>query len=334
MSEEVIEVKPEVIDAPTRRTAIDGLVERAVRLEDAIKRGDTYSPHEITSHEDYKQSNNERKELRKDIKAITDERASLFRRVEEQKRRIHDALVPADEAQKEYKRRMDEWERTCVDSRTQEVRAWYEETQGDVARLVPFDVLWRRYAADGKWDRYSTNLVSEEEDVARRVEGIERDLDTIRGYGFEPQDEANVQAAYLRTLDLSAAVREAEEARRQRERMAEVERRRAERMAEEAKAAPAPVQNVPLPLGGVPARGTEAAPAATGATPATERPDAPQAPAREAHEAPVAGTVAYVVTVPRERVHDFAEAMRALGWAHGRRLTDEQRREWESWQRA
>ena len=201
-----------------------------------------------------------------------------------------------------------------------------------MAQLVPFETLWRRFAVDGKWDKYSTNLVAEEQDVAARVEGIERDLETIRGYGFDPQDEENVKAAYLRTLDLSGAIREAEEARKQRERMAEVERQRAERMAEAQKAAPAPVQNVPLPMDDVTARGAEAAPADTGTPSATERQATTSAPAREANAAPGAATVTYMVTVPRERVRDFVQAMRALGWAHGRRMTEEQRRKWEPWQ--
>ena len=81
------------------------------------------------------------------------------------------------------------------------------------------------------------------------------------------------------------------------------------------------------------ARAAETPESAPIATDATERPDEPRMAEKTA---PVAagGTVAYVVTVPREHVHDFAQAMRALGWAHGKRMTDEQRREWESWQRA
>ena len=187
-----------------------------------------------------------------------------------------------------------------------------------MAQLVPFDVIWRRYAHAEKGDLYGANLVQVEQDVAGIVESIEQDMATIDSAPYADEDKAAVRSEYLRTLDLSGALRSADEARKRRERMAEVERQRAERIAQAGRMA-ASVAETP-----------ESAPIAAYAT---ERPDVPH---RAEKAAPVAagGTVAYVVTVPREHVHDFAEAMRALGWAHGKRMTDEQRREWESWQRA
>ena len=218
----------------------------------------------------------------------------------------------------DYKAALAEWERLTIESRTQEVAAWYAETQGDVAQMVPFETIWQRYAHGEKWDLYGANLVQMEQDVAGVVDSIEQDLATLDSAPYEQEDKANVKAEYLRTLDLSGALRSADEARRRRERMAEVERQRAERMAEAERMA---------------ARAAETPESAPMAEDATERPDVPQMAEKTA---PVAagGIVAYVVTVPREHVHDFAQAMRALGWAHGKRMTDEQRREWESWQRA
>ena len=55
------------------------------------------------------------------------------------------------------------------------------------------------------------------------------DLDTIARSPFDDADRKTVMAEYLRTLDLSAALRDAEDARQRRERMAAVERDRAER---------------------------------------------------------------------------------------------------------
>lgn len=305
--DDVQEVTPEVIDAPEVISGADRwLAEQRAKVAGLAEE---YRPHEIKDAADYKQSKRERAEARKAIKAVEDDRRRQVGAIKDAVRdfesQVRDLLAPLSGVDEGYKAELTAWEGLVVANRTDEVRAWYEETQGDVAQLVPFDVLWRRFAADGKWDKYSTNLVAEEQDVAARVEGIERDLDTIRGYGFDQQDEENLRAAYLRTLDLSGAVREAEEARKQRERMAEVERQRAERMAEAQKAAPAPVQNVPLPMDD-----------------ASVRHDETQASAAPA--APTGGTVTYMVTVPREHVRDFVEAMRALGWAHGRRIHDKQ----------
>ena len=55
------------------------------------------------------------------------------------------------------------------------------------------------------------------------------ELDTINRAPYEDEDRKAVMSEYLRTLDLSAALRDAEEARQRRERMAAVERERAER---------------------------------------------------------------------------------------------------------
>lgn len=317
-SDDVQEVTPEVIDAPARRTVIDDLVERATRLEETIKRGDTYCPREITSAADYKQSKTERAALNQEIKAIKDERARLFRPLKKQEKRVTEALAPADDVQKEYGRRGAEWERLTIDSRTQEVAAWYAETQGDVAQLVPFETIWRCHAHAEKWDLYGANLVQIEQDVAGIVESIEQDMQTLDSAPYADEDKAAVKSEYLRTLDLSGALRSADEARKRRERMAEVERQRAERMAQAERMA-ASVAETP-----------ESAPIVKDAT---KRPDV-QHMAEKAAPVAAGGTVAYVVTVPREHVHDFVDAMRALGWAHGKRMTDEQRKEWEQWQRA
>lgn len=313
MGEEVIEVKPEVIDTPARRTAIDDLVERAARLEDAINRGDTYGPHEITSAADYKQSKNERKALRKDIKAITDERASLFRRVEEQKQRIHDALVPANEADEEYKRRIAEWERTCVDSRTQEVAAWYAETQGDVAAMVPFETVWQRYAHAEKWDLYGANLMAIEGEVAEIAEHvIPHYLDMIAGMGYEPQDAEALRAEYLRTLDFDGSCRRIQALREQRDRMAEAERARRERMA--AEAGPGPATDAP--------EGPQDA-ASAPETPAPEQVPTAAGAAPQAAVAAPGRVMVFRVTVPEERAREFVAAMRRIPGVHGGPWHDE-----------
>ena len=316
----VQEVTPEVIDVPEVISGADRwLAEQRAKVAEIAKE---YVPHEITSGEDYRDSKRARAQARKAIKAVEDARRQQVGAIKDAVRdfeaQVRDLLGPLSGVDADYKAALAEWERLTIESRTQEVAAWYAETQGDVAQLVPFETIWQRYAHSEKWDLYGANLVQIEHDVAGVVESIEQDLATLNSAPYEQEDKANVKAEYLRTLDLSGALRSADEARRRRERMAEVERQRAERMAE-AEMMAASVAETP-----------ESAPIAEDAT---ERPDVPR---RAEKAAPVAagGTVAYVVTVPREHVHDFVDAMRALGWAHGRRMTDEQFKEWESWQRA
>lgn len=314
----VQEVTPEVIDVPEVISGADRwLAEQRAKVAEIAKE---YVPHEITSGEDYRESKRARAQARKAIKAVEDARRQQVGAIKDAVRdfeaQVRDLLTPLSGVDADYKAALAEWERLTIESRTQEVAAWYAETQGDVAQMVPFETIWQRYAHAEKWDLYGANLVQVEQDVAGVVESIEQDMQTLNSAPYEPEDKANVKAEYLRTLDLSGALRSADEARRRRERMAEVERQRAERMAEAERMA---------------ARAAETPESAPIATDAAERPDVPQMAEKTA---PVAAgvTVAYVVTVPRERVHDFAQAMRALGWAHGKRMTDEQRREWESWQ--
>lgn len=320
MSSDVQEVAPEVIDAPEVISGADRwLAEQRAKVAEIAKE---YVPHEIISGDDYRESKRARTQARKAIKAVEDARRQQVGAIKDAVRdfeaQVRDLLAPLSSVDADYKAALAEWERLTIDSRTQEVAAWYAETQGDVAKLVPFETIWQRCAHSEKWDLYGANLVQVEQDVAGIVECIEQDMATIDSAPYADEDKANVKAEYLRTLDLSGALRSADEARRRRERMAEVERQRAERMAEAERMA---------------ARAAETPESAPIAEDATERPAGPQM-AAETPTVAAGGTVAYVVTVPREHVHDFAQAMRALGWAHGKRMTDEQRREWESWQRA
>lgn len=320
MSSDVQEVAPEVIDAPEVISGADRwLAEQRAKVAEIAKE---YVPHEITSGDDYRDSKRARTQARKAIKAVEDARRQQVGAIKDAVRdfeaQARDLLAPLSSVDADYKAALAEWERLTIDSRTQEVADWYAETQGDVAQLVPFDTVWQRYAHAEKWDLYGANLVQIEQDVAGIVESIEQDMQTLDSAPYADEDKAAVKSEYLRTLDLSGALRSADEARKRRERMAEVERQRAERIAQAERMA-ASVAETP-----------ESAPMAEDAT---KRPDVPHM-AEKAAPVAAGGTVAYVVTVPRERVHDFVDAMRALGWAHGKRMTDEQRKEWESWQRA
>lgn len=316
----VQEVTPEVIDVPEVISGADRwLAEQRAKVAEIAEE---YKPHEITSGDDYRESKRARAQARKAIKAVEDARRQQVGAIKDAVRdfeaQVRDLLTPLSGVDADYKAALAEWERLTIESRTQEVAAWYADTQGDVAQMVPFETIWQRYAHAEKWDLYGANLVQIEQDVAGIVESIEQDLATLDSAPYEPEDKANVKAEYLRTLDLSGALRSADEARRRRERMAEVERQRAERMAEAERMA---------------ARAAETPESAPISGDATERPATVQM-AEKTPTVAADATVAYVVTVPREHVHDFAQAMRALGWAHGKRMTDEQHREWESWQRA
>ena len=231
MSEEAREVRAEVIDTPTIMPGVDRWLAKQREKVDGISK--EYVPHAITSADDYKSSKRARTSARKEIKAVEDERRAKLGAIKDAvasiEGEVRDLLTPLKDIDSEYKAALDGWERLVVESRTEAVRAWYEDTQGDVASLVPFDTLWARYSEAGKWGLFGTNEVAIQEGVGKAVAGIERDLDTIRRAPYEDADREALMAEYLRTLDLSAALRDAEEARQRRERMAQVEQERRER---------------------------------------------------------------------------------------------------------
>lgn len=318
---EVQEVTPEVIDVPEVIGGADRwLAEQRARVAEAAAE---YVPHEITSAEDYRESKRARTQARKAIREVEDARRAQVGAIRDAVRgfeaQVRDLLAPLAGVDDAYRSALAEWERTCVDSRTQEVAAWYAETQGDVAAMVPFETVWQRYAHREKWDLYGANLVAIEGEVAEIAEHvIPRDLETIAGMGYEPRDAEYLRAEYLRTLDLEGSCRRIQALREQRDRMAEAERARRERMAEAE----------PMPAKDAPTGRQEAASAPETPAPA-QAPTAgdaePQAAAgRPVEDAAAPGMVmVFRVTVPEERAREFVAAMRRIPGVHGGPWHDE-----------
>jgi hypothetical protein len=318
---EVQDVTPEVIDVPEVIGGADRwLAEQRAKVAEIAEE---YRPHEITSGEDYRESKRARAQARKAIKAVEDARRQQVGAIKDAVRdfeaQVRGLLAPLAGVDADYKATLAEWERLAVDSRTQEVAAWYAETQGDVARLVPFEAVWARYAHQEKWDLYGANLVAIEGEVSEIAEHvISRDLETIGGMGYEPQDAEALRAEYLRTLDLEGSCRRIQALREQRDRMAEAERARRERMAAEA----------PRPAADAPTGRQDAASAPEVPAPG----QAPMAAGAASHAAagrPVAAVAApgrvmvFRVTVPEERAREFVAAMRAIPGVHGGPWHDE-----------
>jgi hypothetical protein len=298
----VQEVEAEVIDAPAMLSGADRwLATERARVAEIAKE---YQPHQIDSYEDHDQSKRDRAAARKAIKRVEDERRAQVGAIKDAVRdfegQVRDLLKPLSEIDEGYREAIESFERTDADTRNQKLEAWYQETQGDVARLVPFATLWARYATQYKWANYSKKYAAQQAEVQQAVAEMEHDLATIESLANTPQERADVKSEYLRTLDLSAALRSAADAAERRERMARVEREREERVAEAERMARESQQE---PIPGV------------GAQDAGERREEPQTAQETPQDAPQVAR--FVVEVPWGHRHDFADAMRRLGWAHG-----------------
>lgn len=318
---DVQEVRPEAIDVPEVISGADRwLAEQRAKV---ARIAEDFGPHEITSAEDYRESKRARTQARRAIREVEDARRQQVGAIKDAMRgfeeQVRDLLAPLAGVDDAYKQALAEWERTCVDSRTQEVAAWYAETQGDVAAMVPFETLWQRYAHQEKWDLYGANLVAIEGEVAEIAEHvIARDLETIGGMGYEPRDAEALRAEYLRTLDLEGSCRRIQALREQRDRMAEAERARRGRMAE---AGTMPAKDAPT--------GRQEAASAPETPAPVHKPTAgdaePQAAAgRPVEDAAAPGRVmVFRVTVPEERAREFVAAMKAIPGVHGGPWHDE-----------
>lgn len=319
---EVQEVTPEVIDVPEVIGGADRwLAEQRARVAEAAAE---YVPHEITSAEDYRESKRARTQARKAIKEVENARRTQVGAIKDAVRdfeaQVRGLLAPLAGVDDAYKQALAEWERTCVDSRTQEVAAWYAETQGDVAAMVPFEAVWARYAHQEKWDLYGSNLVAIEGEVAEIAEHvIPHYLDMIAGMGYEPQDAEALRAEYLRTLDFDGSCRRIQALREQRDRMAEAERARRERMASEA--GPRSATDAP--------EGPQEAPSAPEEPAPGQAPMAADSVPQAAAARPMAAVAApgrvmvFRVTVPEERAREFVAAMRGIPGVHGGPWHDE-----------
>lgn len=238
MPEEVIESEATPIEPPALLSEADRWLMQK-RAEVAGLAGQ-YVPHEITSGEDYRQSKRDRASANRAIKAITGERTkklgALKKAINDFEFEVRELLDPLSGVDKAYKAEIEAWERMVIDSRTQNVDEWYQATQGYFAQMVPLQTLFDRFAAEGKWLNYGTNQQQIMDDVMRRVEACERDLETIAASPYGDEERERARSSYCKTLDLAATMRDLQDERERRERIAAADAERARMQAEAAEA--------------------------------------------------------------------------------------------------
>lgn len=334
MASEETEVCAEPIDPPELLTGAEAWLagQRARVAEIAAE----YKPHEITSVQDYKASGDARKQVRQAKDEVEFEKRRMTRAIKDAvggfEAEVRDLLEPLVAVDDEYTAAIVAWKAMCVDSRTQEIRCWYEEELPEVAELVPFQALWDRWAHERKWDLYSANLVKIEEDVKKVAADVTDHLRTIDGMGYPEADAMALRSEYLRSLDFDAACRRVQADREQRARIEAAEAARRGREAEAARQeaefaairadaterpeAPAkPEKTVPQPLGGASAA-DEHERIACEVSEAVAAPD-------PGDEVPPIAFVAYVTEAQRAELVAFCRRIGVKGFTrptHGRRL--------------
>lgn len=220
-SSEPIEVTPEIIEGDI---VTQGAIERQLSdlAHHAADLASQYSPHEIADRQDHKDSKRARGQVRKDAQAIKDAGKAITARVDAwsagvraSANRIAEGLEGIGE---EYDAYVKAYEDGLLDARMDLLRKRYEEfapalalpAEGADTPLVPFGILWRRFAKAEGWGKLTTGdakAVQSMEAVVEGIAGCERSIDAL----VAEADRADVKALYFRTLDMDAAMARAGE---------------------------------------------------------------------------------------------------------------------------
>ena len=233
--ERVIDVEPEVIDAPAALSEADRwLAEQRERVE---ARARDFEAFDITTPEQYRDAKAQRKALRALIAEVDGDKRRMTKRLRDAldrfNREVGGVLAGLREEDAQYKSEIDRWERHVVLDRDARVEARYRDEYPDLAAQVPYRRLRERYGAEWKADNYGTKESAIWAKVESAVKDVTDGLATIgaqthvNGVALADEDRTDLVAEYLRTLDMSAALRMAQQRVEQREalRRAEEERR-------------------------------------------------------------------------------------------------------------
>lgn len=249
---DVIDVEPEVIDAPATLTEADRwLAEQRERVE---ARARDFEAFDITTAEQYRDAKAQRKELRALIAEVDGDKKRMTKQLRDTLTRfngeVSGILAGLVQTDIQYKSEIERWERSVVIERDARIEARYRDEYPDLAAQVPYDRLRARYGADWKADNYGTKESTIWAKVEQAVKDVAGGLETIgaqthvNGSPLTNEDRTDLVAEYLRTLDMAAALRMTQQRVEQREalRRAEGERRawEAEQAAEQMEIPDAP----------------------------------------------------------------------------------------------
>ena len=316
MADNVIDVEPEVIDAPATLTEADRwLAEQRERVEARAKE---FTVFDVDTPERYREAKLQRKALRALIAEVDGDKKRMTKQLRDTLTRfngeVSGILAGLTETDMQYKSELERWERKVVLERDARIEARYRDEYPDLAAQVPYQRLRERYGTDWKADNFGTKEAAIWKGVEQACEEVSADVDSLRaqthvdGVELTEDDRRDLMADYLRTLDQRSAMGACISRVRQREalRRAEEERRawEAEQAARQAAIeydAAASPEPTPAPVA------PEEAPEAEGAQTA-----------KQAHEA----VYVYEVEVPERAKTDFVATMKRLG-THGRLLRKE-----------
>lgn len=319
--ERIIDVEPEVIDAPATLTEADRwLAEQRERVE---ARARDFEAFDITTPEQYRDAKAQRKALRALIAEVDGDKKRMTKQLRDTLNRFNSEvsgiLAGLQEEDAQYRSEIERWERRVVLERDARIEARYRDEYPDLAEQVPYQRLRERYGADWKADNYGTKEAAVWKGVEAACDAVAADLDSLMaqthvdGVELTEDDRRDLMAEYLRTLDQRAALASCVGRVRQREalRRAEEERRawEAEQAAAQATIDYDAAQAAPEPVSATQGAAPEPTPA--------RAQGAPQAASQRSETVYV-----YEVRVPESVKSRFVIEMKRLG-THGQLIGKE-----------
>ena len=222
----------------------------AERREQVAGIAGKYQPREITSRDEYRQSKRERTAARKAIKAVEDERRAKLGAIKDAVRgieaEVRDLLEPLRGIDDGYREAIEAYERARHQAVLAEADAHYRELAPDLADMVPLSRLEEAYGVEDKWSSASMTGPRLCQLVDGYVDAIAADERTIEQLELPEGETRALKADFYSTLDLSAALRRANERKAKREEVERLEAERAERR-RQADAMAAGAASVPAP---------------------------------------------------------------------------------------
>ena len=236
---EVIEVKAEVIEPPAILT--DGDKWLAEARSKAATIAAQYQPHDITNEADYKDAKSARAMLRKEIAAIDSDRKSMTSTLENAINRFKahaaEAIGELTALEAAYKSNITDYEERWESTRRATLQEEYETYASDIAlpldrqqtALVPFELLLKRFGAEGKWLNRSTNERAAVEHLRKCIDRVANDIKNINATEMDDRERVEVKGDYFSTLEFENTMSAMIQRRIQRDKTEQLEREQQER---------------------------------------------------------------------------------------------------------
>jgi hypothetical protein len=234
-----------VVEATPIETDVQRVGEFGAWVADAQQRADAaldrYRPAPIGDEAGYGRAKKERAAIRKVRGEIDAERKLRLREVEDAlkalKEQVKEVTGPLDEADREYKRLMDEWDEAKREERARALAQEYEDMAPALADMLPYGRMAAICDPEGRWLLRSVGDKAAVDLMAAAAQRVVADYETVAALDMTDEERTEVRAEFFRTLDLPAAIRHANDLRAERERIAAFEEERRQREEEARRAA-------------------------------------------------------------------------------------------------